>query len=457
MFFQGKPKARLRTQHMTNRRTFIKTTATATAATALGPLIVWGRHNSPNEKIVVAAMGTNSRGAEVIRNFAAQPGVEVAAICDVDERAIAKGVEFVRQSQAKASPKGEKDIRKVLENKDLDALMIAAPDHWHAPATIMACAAGKHVYVEKPCGHNPREGEMCVEAAAKHQRVVQMGNQRRSWNVLQEGIAALHQGAIGKVYFARAWYANGRKGIGHGKPAPVPAWLDYDLWQGPAPRLPFRDNLVHYNWHWFWHWGTGEACNNGTHEIDIARWGLQADYPTRVTSAGGRFAFADDWETPDTQSATFEFEGGKMILWESRSCAPQPLEGIGRGVQFFGETGSLIVRDNNYTLLDHSNKVVKDVKDTAAQTNSIDRTGPGQRLDGMHIQNFLAAIRDPATKLNAHIAEGHKSVLLCHLANIAYRTGSTLNCNPRNGHVLNHDEAMALWQRSYEKGWEPVA
>jgi predicted dehydrogenase len=312
------------------------------------------------------------------------------------------------------------------------------------------------VYVEKPCGHNPREGELCVEAAAKHNKVVQMGNQRRSWNVVQEGIAALHQGAIGKVYFARCWYANGRKSIGHGKPAPVPSWLDYDLWQGPAPRLPFRDNLVHYNWHWFWHWGTGEACNNGTHELDVARWGLQADFPTRVTSAGGRYAFADDWETPDTHTATFEFEGGKMISWESRSCAPFPIEGVGRGVQFFGETGSLIMRDNNYVILDMANKVVKDVKDTAAQTNSIDKTGPGQRLDGMHIQNFLAATRDRSVKLNAHIAEGHKSVLLCHLANIAYRTGDTLNCNPRNGHIANNEAAMALWQRTYEKGWDPI-
>jgi predicted dehydrogenase len=407
----------------------------------------------PNEKLVVAIMGTNSRGAELARNFARQEGCEVAVVCDVDERAIAKGIEFVKQGQQK-TPKGEKDIRKVLAMKDIDALVIAAPDHWHAPATIMACAAGKHVYVEKPCGHNPREGEMCIDASRKFNKVVQMGNQRRSWNVLQEGIAALHQGEIGRVYFAKCWYANGRQSIGHGKPAAVPKWLDYELWQGPAPRMAYRDNLIHYNWHWFWHWGTGESCNNGTHEIDIARWGLQAGYPTRVTSAGGRYAFADDWETPDTQMATFEFEGSKLISWESRSCAPQPVEGIGRGVQFFGETGSLIVKDNNYTILDHKNKVVREVKDTV-QTNSIDKTGPGERLDALHIQNFFDAIKDRSIKPNSDIDEGHKSVLLCHLANIAYRTGRALKCNPRNGHILHDDEAMALWQRSYESGWMP--
>ncbi|RZM13895.1 MAG: hypothetical protein EOO88_44420, partial [Pedobacter sp.] len=205
-----------------------------------------------------------------------------------------------------SEPKGVKDFRSILSDKDLDAMYLAPPDHWHAPAAIICCTANKHVYVEKPLCHNPHEGELAVAAARKYKRVVQMGSQRRSWPTLTEGIHALHNGAIGKVYMAKTWYTNNRATIGVGKTVPVPSNLDFELWQGPAPRMPYKDNLVHYNWHWFWHWGTGEALNNGTHEIDVARWGLQADYPTKVNSVGGRYRFQDDWETPDTQIITFE-------------------------------------------------------------------------------------------------------------------------------------------------------
>src|SRR4029077_20214498 len=244
-------------------------------------------------------------------------------------------------------PQGVKDFRRILDDKDVDAVSIAVPDHWHTPATMLACAAGKHVYIEKPGSHNAHESELVVAAAGKHKRIVQMGNQRRSWPWVMEAMNALHSGEIGKLYLARAWYTNHRASIGYGKAAPVPEWLDYAMWQGPAPEEAYRDNILHYNWHWFWKWGTGELGNNGVHFLDLARWGLGVDYPKRVTSAGGRYFFAADWETPDTQTASFEF-ADRMILWEQRSCQGRPIEGTRSGVSFHGDKGTLVIIDNGY-------------------------------------------------------------------------------------------------------------
>jgi predicted dehydrogenase len=244
-----------------------------------------------------------------------------------------------RRQVAGEKPKGVKDLRRVLDDPDIDAVSIAMPDHWHAPAAILACAAGKHVYVEKPGSHNGEESEWIVAAARKYKRQVQMGNQRRSWPWVQEAIKALHDGEIGQLYFARAWYTNHRASIGRGKPTPVPEWLDYSLWQGPAPERPFQDNVIHYNWHWFWNWGTGELGNNGVHAIDLARWGLGVDLPRRITCGGNRYHFQDDWETPDLYVATFDF-GDKGIVWEGQSCDPRGFEGEGFGVNFYGEKGT---------------------------------------------------------------------------------------------------------------------
>ncbi len=441
------------------RREFLKKAALGAAAASLGGVLPafsarsYNRITGANDRINVAAMGVNSRGFAVSGNFARQENCEVIYVCDVDSRAADKCIEAVEKIQNKR-PKASPDFRKALEDKDLDALIVAAPDHWHAPAAILACKAGKHVYLEKPCSHNPNEGELVVEAAKKYNRVVQMGNQRRSWPNVMEAIREVHNGAIGNVYFAKTWYTNNRASIGIGKPAAVPAWLDYELWQGPAPRRPFKDNVIHYNWHWFWHWGTGEALNNGTHMVDLARWGLNVDYPTRVTSAGGRYAFHDDWETPDTQVITLEFGTKGSITWEGRSCNGHHVEGSSVGVIFYGDKGALqIDGGNSYKVFDLKNKMTKSVENkiTVDPRNAVN---PSQQLDAFHIQNFFDGIRK-GTAQAADILGGHKSTLLVQLGNIAQRSGRALNTDPSNGHIINDKGALEFWSREYAPGWEP--
>jgi predicted dehydrogenase len=287
-----------------------------------------------------------------------------------------------------------------------------------------------------------------------------MGNQRRSWPNLNQAVKEVkEQGIIGKVYYARGWYVNNRQPIGIGKKVAVPGTLDWDLWQGPAPRKDYLDNIVHYNWHWRWHWGTGEACNNGTHELDCMRWFLDVDFPTQVTSSGGRYAYPkDDWETPDTQTISFEFEGGKSITWEGRSCHPYELEGSGRGFAIFGDKGALYNSGgDSYKIFDEKGKLVKEVKQQQHPAQNVTNvvSPAGEFLDAIHITNFLDSIRGKAT-LNSEIEKvGHASVTLCHLGNIAQRAGRVLHCDPKNGHILNDTAAAKLWSRTYEKGWEP--
>ncbi len=438
------------------RRNFIKNASLAAAGMGMASIKfpAFGRNFSPNEKVALAIMGTNGRGLEHIKSLTKIPNVEIAYVCDVEENALAKGVNLVEKITGKR-PRAVKDFRNILDNKDIDGITVATPDHWHTPAAILACAAGKHVYVEKPCGHNPEEGERLTKAARKYNRHVQMGNQRRSMPNLISIMKEVHDGLIGNAYFARGWYANNRKTIGTGKVIAVPQNLDWDLWQGPAPREDYRDNLVHYNWHWFWNWGTGEACNNGTHEIDCMRWALGVDFATKITSGGGRFAFKDDWQTPDTQVATYEFAGGKSISWEGRSCSNYPGEGSGRGFIVYGDKGTFVNNGgDDYKIFDLDNKIVKKSAEGEA-TNTINPLGPGENLDGYHFRNYIDAIKKD-TPLNAEIAEGHKSVLLCQLANISQRVGRTLYCDNADGGKILHDrDAQKLWKREYEKGWEP--
>lgn len=281
-----------------------------------------------------------------------------------------------------------------------------------------------------------------------------MGNQRRSFPSLIKAVQTVRDGAIGEPYMAKSWYTNNRASIGIGKVIPVPPTLDFDLWQGPAIHQPYKDNLVHYNWHWFWNYGTGEACNNGTHEIDCCRWFLGVDYPTKVTSAGGRYAYNDDWQTPDTQVASFEFGNKATITWEGRSCNNYPIEKSGRGFIIYGTKGTLVnLGGGDYKIFDIKNKLVTDVKSEveADANNTVSASG---NIEMYHFENFIETIRGNA-KLNSPVDEMSKSVLLCHLANIAQRTGETLHCDPANGHILHNKEAMKLWGRDYQKGWEP--
>jgi predicted dehydrogenase len=423
--------------HMKNysRRIFLKTSALVGAAATL-PRLTSLNAQSANNRVRVAVVGVNGRGMNHVSAFSHLPGVEIAYICDVDTRALAKGLAGVEQAGGKA--KGVSDFRKIFDDKSVDALSFAVPNHWHAPATILACAAGKHVYVEKPGSQNPHESELMVAAMKKHKRIVQQGTQRRSWTWVQEAIERIHKGDIGNVRFARTWYNNARGTIGTGKHVPVPDWLDYSMWQGPAPERPFVDNLVHYQWHWRWHWGNGEIGNNGIHFLDVARWGLQVDHPKRATCTGGRYHFKDDQETPDTAIATFDF-GDKGITFDSQSCDPHGTENSQAGIMFYGDKGTLVIGSASYKIYDGKNKQIDERKNTSG--------------DKQHFGNFIDCVRS-GQKPNADIEECQKSTMLCHLANIAYRTGHAVDFDPVKK-IVGDKEAMKLWKREYRHGWEP--
>jgi predicted dehydrogenase len=441
------------------RRSFIKKTTAASAAISIGGILPafsaksYGRIMGSNERIRVSVMGVNSRGKALASNFARQKDCEVIHICDVDSRAILACQKELESSQD-IKTKEFQDFRESLQDQEIDAMVIAAPDHWHAPAALLAMQAGKHVYLEKPSSHSPQEGEILIKAATAYGKAVQLGNQRRSFPKVVQGMQELKEGVIGRAYFGKGWYANNRGSIGTGKESAVPEWLDWDLWQGPAPRRAYKDNLVHYNWHWFWHWGTGEALNNGTHMIDMLRWGLGVDYPAKVSSNGGRYRFQDDWETPDTQVINLDFKEGVSMTWEGRSCNGKPIEGSGAGVIFYGEQGSMLFPGgNNYTIFDLDNNIVKEVK-VEQKMDTGNLVSPFDDLDAIHINNFFDGIREGSSRLNADIESGHKSTLLVQLGNIAQRIGHSLEIDPETGHILDDEKANKYWSRSYETGWE---
>ena len=437
------------------RRDFLKK-ATAVGVSALAasrgsPL--FALEGSPAEKMVVAVMGLNGRGMVHVQDFARGANTTVGYLIDVDSIVLNKAAAEISKLQSNP-PKLVSDFRRALEDKSVDALVIAAPDHWHTPATILALDAGKHVYVEKPSGHDPREDELIVAAARKHPRLkVQLGTQARSGPHFIEVLNMVRSGVIGTPYLARGWYANTRASIGRGKVVPVPPNLDYELWQGPAPRTPYRDNVIHYNWHWFTNWGTGEICNNGTHEIDVARWLLGVDYPTSVISTGGRFHFADDWQFPDTQEATFVFDGGKSIVWQGQSCNGLELYERSRGTTVLGTNGSVVVDRDGYVHYDLKNKVIKEVK-AAPKGDALNTVGDDW-LTQLHIDNFTNAVRT-GTPLSAPIEDGAKTGTLCHLGTISQQVGRKLSIDPKTGHILHDAEASKLWSREYDPRWKPV-
>lgn len=453
---------------MLTRRDFLKTTATASVALGLGvgtDALAVGKKRTPppagkrvigaNDTIRLAVIGLHGRGKSLSRNFSKMPLCEVTHLCDCDAESLAVCQEEVRKITGK-TPVGVKDIRHLLEIPEIDAVIIAMPDHWHAPAAIMALQAGKHVYLEKPTSHNPAENGMLLRASARHpELVVTVGNQRRSWPRVREAIEEVRGGTIGKVHYATSWYAINRASIGVGKTVPVPAGLDWDLWQGPAPRVPeYKDNIVHYNWHWFWHWGTGEALNNGTHFVDVIRWGLDVGYPTQVNSIGGRWRYSDDWQAWDSQLVSFQFGDQAAGSWEGRSCNAVGREGYKTGIQFFGENGSILISGGNeYKVLDGDGNVVRFPKSEVVFKEG-DLQNPSEKLDAYHFQNWFDAIRF-GTPLNSTLEEACKSTQLVQLGNIAMRVGHSIQVNPQTGYIIGDPEAQQYWGRDYEPGWEP--
>ena len=393
-----------------------------------------GARASAAERVRIAVIGVRSRGKEIAAEFARQANAEVVAVCDIDDAVLPGAVKAVEGAGARA-PRTEKDFRRVLDDKTIDAIAVATPDHWHALLTVLGCQAGKDVYCEKPASHNLVEGRRMVQAARKYNRVVQLGTQRRSMPHVKEAVELVQSGKLGKVGMARAWIHQQRQPIGHGKPGPVPAGVDYALWQGPAPDRPFMSNRFHYNWHWFWNWGTGEIGNNGIHGVDVARWGLGVDAPLTVLSGGGKYVFDDDQEVPDTQVATWEFPKA-AIVWEHRMWSTHGLEGSGFGIAFYGDKGTVIVDEKSWHVADGG-------KEGGQQT-------VGQSA---HIRNFLDCVRDRKAP-NADIEIGHLSTRLCHMANIAHRVGRKLTFDAATETFPGDAEANRLLGREYSSRFE---
>src|SRR5271168_3978740 len=439
-------------EKMVTRREFLDTLAVGAAGLAIGSTAKsYGQIVGSNGRINFAVIGLNGRAyAHLSALKANKDAARISHVCDVDSNILKKFADNVQQEMGYA-PTTEKDFRHVLEQKDVDAITIATPDHWHAPMAILGLQAGKNVYVEKPCSHNPAEGALLVEAQQKYGKLVQMGTQQRSSPHTIEVVDKIHNGLIGRAYYAKAWYSNVRKSIGFGKEAPVPAQLDWDLWQGPAPRQAYKDNVQPYNWHWFRIWGTGETLNNGTHEVDVCRWALGVDYPERVTASGGRYQFKDDWQFYDTLVTSFEYPD-KLISWEGKCCNGMKFYGRDRGSAIMGTEGTVLVDRGGYEIYDLHGKMTSEFK-VGKSSSSDDLVGADSMTDA-HFANFIAAIRK-GERLNAPVAVGNVAVTMLQLSNIAWEVQRELHLDASNGRIQNDAEAMKGWQRAYEKGWEP--
>ena len=438
---------------MITRRDFLDGTAKVSAGMAIASAAKsYGQIMGANDRLNFAVIGVHGRAYAHLSSLKAnRNAARIAYVCDVDTNTLKKFAAEAEREMGEA-PKQEQDFRNVLAVKEIDAITIATPDHWHTPMAILGLKAGKNVYVEKPCSHNPAEGALLVAAQKKYGKKVQMGNQQRSSPHTQEIVDKIHNGAIGRAYYAFAWYANVRKSIGSGKPAPVPPQLNWDLWQGPAPRQEYRDNVQPYNWHWFRIWGTGETLNNGTHEVDVCRWALGADLPSSVGASGGRYHFKDDWQFYDTLTTTFTYPD-KMIEWEGRCCQGMKFYGRDRGSSIMGTEGSVIVDRDGYEVFDLKGNKTGEVRAQAAQTSSSDLTGRDSMTDA-HFANFIAAITTDE-KLHSPVAEGNIAVTMLQLSNIAWEVNRILNLDMTDGKIVNDADAMKGWARSYEKGWEP--
>ncbi len=421
-----------------NRRHFLMSTAVLAAGTSVRGLA------RPSDRVRIGVVGCGGRGQSHVDGWSALPNVEVVALCDVDDSHVA---EYVKKMEAKGlkKPATYVDVRKLLEDKSIDAISIATPNHWHTLMTIWGVMAGKDVYVEKPCSHNIFESRQIVAAARKYNRLVQQGSQSRSSPALREAVQRMREGEMGEVYMARGLCYKWRDTIGHTPVSAVPAGVDYDLWTGPAPKRAFTKNRFHYNWHWFWDTGNGDLGNQGIHEVDIARWGLGVTHPTKISAIGGKYMFDDDQETPNTLTASYEFEVAgrpKMMTFEVRHWISPHEAGINGekpgntiGNQFYGSKG--------YLVIDNYNKYYSFMgKDQTP--------GPSAIKGDTHYANFVDAVRSRRREdLNAEIEEGALSCNLVHLANISYRVGRTLHWDAKTLTCVGDAEANALLTRAY--------
>lgn len=425
------------------RRSFFEQSG-ALAAGALTVHVASGlQAASPNEKFTLALIGPGGMGMSHLRGLAQFPDVNIATVCDVDADRLAAAVKELERLKGTA-PRGERDFRRVLEDKSIDAVVMATPDHWHAPATILACDAGKHVYVEKPGSHNIREGRLMIEAARRTRRVVQVGTQSRSTPHVMRAMERLAEGAVGEVLTVKVWNSQLRGNIGHQLPATPPAQLDFDLWLGAAPAVPYRANLLHGSWRWFHAFGTGDMGNDGVHDLDLGLWGLGVGlrHPNRIAALGGKYFFDDDQQFPDTQTVVFEYDLGgrkkKQLIYEQRLWSPYVQEGHENGNAYYGSQGYMVLgKGKGWQLFGSRNK-------------------PGETMEGRvdlaaHHRNFLDCIRTgarPAADVETH----HYSACLCHLGNIATRLGRTLTFDPQNEKFAGDDEANGLVRREYREG-----
>ena len=434
---------------MVTRREFIDTIAVGAAGLAVSSSAKsYGQIMGSNDRLNFAVIGLNGRAYAHLSSLKAnKDAARISHVCDVDSNILAKFAQST-QKEMGYEPATDKDFRKILALKEVDAITIATPDHWHTPMAIAGLQAGKHVYVEKPCSHNPGEGALLVRA---QQKLVQMGTQQRSSPHTIEIVEKIHNGLVGRAYFAKCWYNNTRKSIGIGKEVPVPPQLDWDLWQGPAPRQPYKDNVQPYNWHWFKIYGTGETLNNGTHEVDVCRWALGVDLPNRVASTGGRYAFKDDWQFYDTLITSFEYDD-KMISWEGTCCNGMRYYNRGRGSIIEGTEGTVLIDRDGYEIYDLNGKKTSEFK-VGSQTSTADLTGRDSMTD-LHFANFIAGIRK-GERLNAPVSVGNVAVTMLQLSNFAWELNRELKLDPKDGKVRNDPQAMAMWDREYEKGWAP--
>jgi len=426
-----------------SRRSFLKRTGALAGGTAAFSIIRSLRAASPNEKFVLGFVGPGGQGTNLLKQFAKFDDVAIAWVCDVDSNRLgiaAKNVETLNGT----TPKMEKDLRRVLEDKSVDAVVIATPDHWHAPATILACDAGKHVYVEKPGSHNIREGRLMIEAARRNRRVVQVGTQTRSSGHALAALEQLRNGAVGDVLAAKVWNSQLRRNIGRAQPAQPPATLDFDLWVGPAPMVPYQTNLLHSIWRWWYAFGAGDMGNDGVHDLDIGRWGLGLGdvHPTRVAALGGKYFFDDDQQFPDTQYVVFEYDLGggkkKQLTYEQRIWSPYKQEGFENGDAWYGTKGMLLFgKERGWELFAERNKPVA--------------KGEGRVDLAAHTRNFLDCIKTGA-RPNADVETHHYSAVLCHLGNIATRVGRVLHFDPKREQIVGDAEANKLVRREYRKG-----